>query len=204
MLIVQFRQISQQVLDSAEASCAQLIYSWTLAYKLSSIKDRLSVYTQGYLFVIEPSNSLSDKYLELSRRACLATVDGLITDKSQDYIAVGRYLDLVNEFLRHILVLAYLTSGQAPRGTELLSIEHYNTLAISRGVCIYSGKIILISRHTKSRRTTNKEFLVVRFLPARLSALIFFYLVYIRPFVYMLNRICFNWHQEELLLFASL
>jgi hypothetical protein len=42
----------------------------------------------GYSFMSDPANCFSDEYLELSRIACLATNDGLMTDNGWDYGAV--------------------------------------------------------------------------------------------------------------------
>ena len=61
----------------------------------------------------------------------------------------------------------------------------------------------LISRHHKARRTTNKEFHVVRFLPEEPGKVLYYYLVFVRPFACMLYRICYNMDTESTLLFSS-
>jgi hypothetical protein len=43
-------------------------------------------------------------------------------------------------------------------------------------------------RHSKSKRSTNREFIVSRFLPTRASKVLFLYLVYVRPFADLLCR----------------
>ena len=92
---------------------------------------------------------------------------------------------------------------QAPRGTELFALEHCNGASTSRGVYDHAGKMALISRHHKARRTTNSEFQVVRFLPKEPSQMLYHYLVFIRPFACMLFRICYNMDAESTLLFSS-
>jgi hypothetical protein len=164
--IAQFRQISHDAIESAERTCGRLMYSWRPSFDLGCVKDRLSNTAQGYSFVTDLANGLSEAYLKLSRKACLATVDGLMTDDSWDKTEFRRYLDWYDDMLQLLVVLIYLLGGQVPRGTELLTIEHRNGSSTSRGVCVYSSKIALICRHHKSRRTTNHEFHVVRFLPA--------------------------------------
>lgn len=203
LTMTQFRLISQIVLGTANSHCARLMYDWSPSCALDGIQDCLAVNAFGYSFVTEPSNALGDKHLELSRRACLSTIDGLMSDNGWNDVAVHRYMTLHEEFLRQLLTLAYLTGGQAPRGTELLSIECVNTASTSRGACVYKGKMILISRHNKSRRMTNNEFLVVRYLPRGPSELFFLYLVYIRPFVALLQRVCLRQQPLGSLLFGD-
>ncbi len=112
----------------------------------------------------DPANGLSDDYLELSRIACLATNDGLMTDDGWDYVAVRQYVSLYRELQRLNMLLIYLHGGSTPRGTDLLAVTHRNTPDARRGVCVYANTIAVISQVNKARRTTNKEFYVVRFL----------------------------------------
>ncbi|PVH91213.1 hypothetical protein DM02DRAFT_501558, partial [Periconia macrospinosa] len=80
-------------ITSAASTCNQLMYGWSPTFDLKVIRDKLSDTTAGYSFVMDPANGLSEAYLELSRRACLATVNGLMTDDAWDMTAVRRYLD---------------------------------------------------------------------------------------------------------------
>jgi hypothetical protein len=50
---------------------------------------------------------------------------------------------------------------------------------------------------------TNKEFQVVRFLPEEPNKILYYYLVFLRPFACMLNRICYNIDTESTLLLSS-
>jgi hypothetical protein len=181
----------------------QMMYDWCPESNLTRIRDRLSNTTLGYSFVANPANGLGEAFLELSRRACLATVNGLMTDDDWDSVAVRRYLDRYDHLTRLLVLLVYLVGGQAPRGTELFALEHCNGASTSRGVCVHAGKMALISRHHKARRTTNSEFQVVRFLPKEPSKILYHYLVFIRPFACMLFRTCYNMDAESTLLFSS-
>ncbi|PVH93800.1 hypothetical protein DM02DRAFT_540756, partial [Periconia macrospinosa] len=53
-------------------------------------------------------------------------------------------------------------------------------------ICVYSRKVALIFRHAKSRRTTNYKFIVIKFLLEEAGRLLYYYLMFIRPFVCML------------------
>jgi len=198
-----FKQISQDVLQSATLLCCRLMYNWQPHFDLETIKDEISNNNAGYSFVSDPANELSDAYLDLSRRACLASFDGLMTDDSWDMDAVKRYLALHHEMLRLLMLLIHLTAGQAARGTEMLAVEHRNGPSTLRGICVYSGTIIVITRHHKCRRATNNEFQVARFLPREVATLFYQYLAYIRPFTCMIRRVCLGVDVDSSLLFFS-
>jgi hypothetical protein len=198
----QFRQVGQDPLQATAAICSQLMYGWSPQIDLSQVHDDLSCNTAGYSFVTAPANGLLESYLELSRRASLATVNGLTTDNDWDHKALRRYLDQYVEMTSSMMLLVVLMGGQAPRITELSALEHCNGPSTTRGVCAYAGKIGLIFRHAKSRRTTNNEFIVVRFLPEEAGKILYCYLVYIRPFACMLHRVCLETEIESTLLFS--
>jgi hypothetical protein len=101
------------------------------------------------------------------------------------------------------MLLTLLLGGQALQGTELSALEHCNRPLTSRGVCVYARKMALVYRHAKSRRTTNNEFIVVRFLPEEAGRLLYCYLVFIRPFACMLSQVCLGRDINSTLLFSS-
>ncbi|PVH94161.1 hypothetical protein DM02DRAFT_200271 [Periconia macrospinosa] len=109
--MAQFRQIGYSALESAASSCNRLMYGWQPRCDLEQIRDRLSNNAEGYSFVSDPANGLLEAYLELSRRACLATVDGLMTDSSWDKDAVRRYLTMCDVLRQEIMELVHLKGG---------------------------------------------------------------------------------------------
>jgi hypothetical protein len=200
----QFKDLSRSTLRSVVFSCNRLMYGWEPPCDLMNIIDKLSNTTSGYSFVSEPENGLVDAYLKLSSRACLASIDGLMVGDRWNHDTVFRYLAQQDELSKQLMLLIFLTGGQAARGTELLSIEHRNGPSTSRGVYVYAGAVAIISRHHKSRHITNNEFQVARFVPIEVSQLLYRYLVYIRPFSAMLHRICYNrLNVDTSLLFSS-
>ncbi len=78
--------------------------------------------------------------------------------------------------------------GQVARVSELSSLEYENSSSTERGLYVYNGFMIFVTRHHKAKRSTNREFNVVRFLCVRGGQIVFKYLVYIRRFLEMLNR----------------
>ena len=92
--------------------------------------------------------------------------------------------------------------GQGSRISELLTLLRVNTSSQLRGAVFHRGSACCITRHVKSRLSTNNEFQVARFLPTRLCELLYQYLVYIQPTLSMLRRACLHEDKEEVLLFS--
>ncbi|EAQ93900.1 hypothetical protein CHGG_02135 [Chaetomium globosum CBS 148.51] len=170
---------------------------------LHALRDKMSDVGKGYSFVTEPANHLVDAFLALSERACLSPVNGLIGRSGWDQQAVRRYIELHDQALVELMALIHLTGGQAARATELMCLEHCNGPSTSRGIYVYDGSFFLVTRHTKARSVTNQEFQVARMLPDEIGRLLYQYLVYIRPFTYMLQRRCYGIDVESSLLFCS-
>jgi hypothetical protein len=154
----QFQQVGQDSLQATAAICSQLMYGWSPQIDLSQVHDDLSCNAAGYSFVTAPANGLVESYLEFSRRASLATVNGLTTDNDWDHKAVRRYLDQYVEMTSSMMLLVVLLGGQTPRITELSALEHCNGPSTTRAVCVYAGKMGLIFRHAKSRRRVHAPF----------------------------------------------
>jgi hypothetical protein len=199
----QLRQLGDDSVYSAKASMARLLYGLSPSFELNSVRDRLSNHDQGYSFVQDPANKLNSAYLDLLSRACLDSIDGLVVNGNWNMVAVLRYLKEEENFLSQLMLSMYLRAGQAPRSSELFSVEHQNGSSTSRGICVYGGTIVYITRHSKARHSTNQEFYVARYLPSLDSQLLATYLVYVRPFTDMLCRKCLGHRQERRLLFAS-
>jgi hypothetical protein len=77
----------------------------------------------------------------------------------------------------------YLTSGQLPRSPELVSLRYKNGPCTPRGIYVYNGYMIYLVRHHKAKRTTNREFIVARYLPVQIGHLLYKYLVFVRLFI---------------------
>jgi len=78
--------------------------------------------------------------------------------------------------------------GQTPRAPDLLGIEWENGSFTERGIYVWNGSMVYLTRHHKAKRSTNREFIVVRFMPARLAHVVYKHVVYIRRFLDMLDR----------------
>lgn len=205
-----FRGLAREALRQTTIQCQQLMFDWDpVDPDLSRLRDRLSTAKSGYSFVTDPANGLDDAYLDLFMRACTSSIDGMLKSRGQgqnlwDTEAAQAYLDAHDAFLKTIMVLCYLDSGQAARISELLTIEYCNTVSRLRGIGIYGMSLFSITRHQKARLTTNNEFQVARFFSPPVARLLFRYLVYIRPVAYTILRKCFHHESTNTLLFAPI
>jgi hypothetical protein len=80
------------------------MYGWTSQIDLIQVHDDLSCTTAGCSFVTVSVKGLLESYLELSRRASLATVDGLMTDNNWHHKALRRYLDQYIEMTLSVIL----------------------------------------------------------------------------------------------------
>ncbi|KAJ9634892.1 hypothetical protein H2199_008756 [Coniosporium tulheliwenetii] len=183
-----FRKFGHHISEKAETLCDTLMYGWSPDLNLSEVKDDMRNTQLGYSFVQHPANGLSMAYLELCARVCMVQTGGLLHRKTWSHQAIRQYLKDAEALLELLLALLYALGGQAPRATEILSLQHCNGQSTERGVYAYNGALIYVTKHHKAKLSTNKEFNVARFLPARAGKILFYYLVYLRPFTEMLSR----------------
>lgn len=188
LTMFQFRQLSSQLILEAERLCRELMYGLEPTVDLESLKDNLANKQQGYSFVSEPANNLHESYLELSRRACIAAHGSLSHKGGWKWKAVDGYLKTESRFRIIIGLLMQETGGQAARWSELLALLCENSDTGQRGLFAFKSQIMYITRHHKAKRSTNREFIVARFLPAAPSRILYKYLTYIRPFADLLHR----------------
>jgi hypothetical protein len=156
--------------------------------KLDEIQDDLTNTQCGFSFVQHPGNKMADAYLELATRACTYRTYSLFQKGRWDHKAIYLYLKQDEDFRKLLMGILYTACGQVPRITELSSLECENGPSTERGIYVWNGSMVYLTRHHKAKRSTNWEFYVVRFLPAQGGRLLFQYLVYIRPFTEMLRR----------------
>ncbi|PVH91695.1 hypothetical protein DM02DRAFT_545301 [Periconia macrospinosa] len=109
------------------------------------------------------------------------------------YTAIGYSFitNLANGLAKLYLELFYRASLDTVNGliidiTKLLALKHCNRPLTSYSIYVYLRKVALIFRHAKSRRTTNYKFIIIRFLLEEAGRLLYYYLVFIRPFACML------------------
>jgi hypothetical protein len=95
--------------------------------------------------------------------------------------AVRTYGDKINDFLKHLLLLVHLTSGQPARGTELLSLRHSNTMqGHHRNIFIKNGMVSTVTSWHKGYTVTGSTKTIHRYVPNQVGELIIYYLTYLQ------------------------
>jgi hypothetical protein len=154
---------------------------------LIQVKDNMTDTRRGTSFVHHPENGLLRVYLDLLKQAC-TTRAGLFKNGKWDWEAVFLYQRKAEELDEMDLRGLYSACGQVPRGPGLLELEYENGSSTERGMYIWNGFMLYVTRYHKAKRSTNHEFIVPRFLPARLAHVMYKKMVYIRRFLDMLQR----------------
>ena len=177
-----FRQLPEHFIASAEKLGTDLMYGFEPNVVLSRLKDDMVNSKPGYSFVSDPANGLGHGHAQLLSHACSrhGSLSALSGHGSWNWYAVRQYLKLTTKLEEMLFGGLYTSCGQAPRLREIVSLECENTSTGMRGIYVWNGSVIYIIRHHKAKRTTNHEFNVVRFLPARLGVVTVWYLAYIR------------------------
>jgi hypothetical protein len=181
-----YRGLARHFVDKAEALCDDLMFDLRPEINLASLKDDIVDARYGHSFV--QKNGLAEAYLELSDRACTTRRGGLFAGGQWDWRAVFKYEKRADALAEMLAGGLHTACGQLPRAPELLGLECANGSSTKRGIYAWNGFLVYVVRHHKSKRMTNREFNVIRFLPVRLGHSLYKYLVYIRPFLDMLQR----------------
>ena len=96
-------------------------------------------------------------------------------------------------FLKRLLLLVHVTSGQPARGTELLSLRFQNTvLGHTRSVFMDDGAVSTVTAYHKGYSITGSTKIIHRYVPKEVGELLVYYLWLVRPFVDQLNVLAFK------------
>jgi hypothetical protein len=194
----EFRRLPRYFIDGAESLCDDMMFGWKPMIDFSKLKDDMTNMSRGFSFVQHPDNQLQAAHLELLDKACTMRRHGLYRNGSWDRKAVYAYIkkdDSLRAFFAGSLQTA---TGQVVGCKELFSLWCVNGEFGARGFYIFKGFMIFIIRHHKAKRSTNREFVVARFIPVQIGHSLFKYLVFIRPLVEMLYRELFTGQKQGL------
>ena len=183
-----FRGLADHLIGQAEGLCDELMFGFEPNFDINKIKDDFTNGQAGFSFVNHPENGLDEIYQELIVQLCTSRGARLAKDGRWSFQAITLYLQKVRALEENISGGLLTACGQSPRVRELLSLAVENTPCAVRGIFIWNGSVAYALRHHKAKRSTNQEFHVVRFLPARLSVVVVKYLVCIRRVAALLRR----------------
>jgi len=93
------------------------------------------------------------------------------------------YEKAMRRFRERILVCMHMTGGQPARGTELVSVQAFNSAnGESRGVFVEDGLMVYVTRYHKGVGMTGKSKVIHRYLPREVGELLMYYLWLVDPF----------------------
>lgn len=183
-----FRKFPAYFIECAEKTCNSLMFGLEPSDDLTTIKDSLASLHEGYSFVTHKENNLDRAHLELLVQVYASERDGLSKNGKWNRKSVAIYLKLVTQLEEQLAGGLYTACGQCPRASELLSLRCENGSSTPCGIFIWNGLMMYLLRNSKSKRRTNREFFVARFLPVRLGRVMYKYLTYIRRVAAILRR----------------
>lgn len=153
-----------------------------------SLKDNLDYdRPHGYFYEF---NKTTMSCTELLRKVCLVPmlaknffVDGLTEAESPTFSvdAIRIYEDCVQCFLRRLLVLIHVGSGQPLRAPEILSTRWKNTENHRRNIFIVDGRVMIHTTYHKGLNMTGQTKDNIRFLPMPIGELLLDFLCYVQP-----------------------
>ncbi|CDR98497.1 hypothetical protein [Sporisorium scitamineum] len=115
--------------------------------------------------------------------ASLPLLDAYSKEVRLDRTAAQAYFALHDEFTKLLAVLIELSSGLPARGTELVQLQHTNTLLGPRNVFVHDGSVFTA---LPSNKGTGRQKIIPRFLPHAVGCLVVFYVCQVVPFVHLL------------------
>jgi hypothetical protein len=157
---------------------------------LSQLKDNPANAQPNWSFLKDPRNSSSlkgqDRWLlnrVLEQEALQKRFFSSCKDAKWRLQAARDYLAQVDAFLERLLLLIHLTGGAPARGTELLSLQAYNTQrGLRRNIFVENGLISFVTFYHKGYSITGSTKIIHRYLPKDISRMLVYYLWLIQPF----------------------
>ncbi|KAH7196219.1 hypothetical protein BKA60DRAFT_660557 [Fusarium oxysporum] len=174
--MAELRLLSKHIIQQTDRLREELIFGWGRFIGLSRLKDDLKNAEKGFSFVTHQENNIDNAYLQLCERTCSVRRGGLTVKGNRNQKAVFKYIRAEETLCEYLSLGLYHPCGQSPRWPDLSSLTCVNREWGMRGIFVYNGSMIYLIRHHKAKRSTNREFVV--------------YLVFIRPFVDLLDRQC--------------
>jgi hypothetical protein len=167
--------------------------------RLPDLKDDSSLGRLGQSFLTDPRNSWLQGYDRWLLNRVLK-YPWLQEQFFQDVkharwkiSAVESYLQQIDDFLKRLLLLVYITSGQPARGTELLTLQYCNSAnGRRRNIFMENGLITFVTFCLKGYNILNSTKVIHRYLPQEISELLVYYLWLVLPFSTQLKLLALN------------
>ena len=184
----EFRGLAEHFIAQAEELCDELMFGFEPNLDINAIKDDFTNAQPGFSFVTHTDNNFDAMYQDLLVQVCTSRGARLARNGRWSFQAITSYLQKVTALEENISAGLLTACGQPSRIRELLSLAVENSPCAVRGIFVWNGSVAFALHHHKAQRSTNQEFHVVRFLPARLAVVVVKHLVCIRRLAALLRR----------------
>ncbi|KAJ1025241.1 hypothetical protein NDA16_002745 [Ustilago loliicola] len=177
-------------LDRATSMLEQLLLQDGALSKhvdLRTYKDNLHSQQPGYNFITASDLDVGIFCIHQAARGDAPPHQPLLdpygAELEFDRDAANSYFALHNEFSKLLAVLIELTSGLPARGTELVRLQHTNTLVSQRNLFLADSHFVTVLVSNKGKGPPK---LIPRFLPHAVGQLVLFYVMEVVPFLHLL------------------
>jgi len=158
--VERFRKFIHSMIDEASALLSDIICDKDAtiikSIDLDSIQDDMTDRRVGMSFVDNALNGLDNDTGVLNRMVNLGGFSEDMLEHTQDNdgddgmrfkpLVIKQMQAKIERFLGLLLALVYLTAGQPPRGTELVTARHSNAVAGPRTVYVHDGKVMIVTK----------------------------------------------------------
>jgi hypothetical protein len=156
-------------------------------FSFASFLRELLPASRSYIFQRIIGSEISKEWFSTTTTTSSTTSSSLVSNPTTILIpslkALKEYGATIERLLEDLAFLAHLTSGQASRGTELLSLRLRNTPEGGlRNVFFDRGLIVLITGYHKGYNESGYTKVIHRFLPKIVSELFIYYIWLVNPF----------------------
>jgi hypothetical protein len=169
------------------------------ALDLRSLKDNPAVSTPGWSFLQDPRNTALQGY----ERWLLNRITGTERMREDFFVeveparwrrpAAERYLKQVDAFLERLILIVHIVSGQPARGSEIVSLQHCNTIDnLRRNVFLENGLVSFVTFYHKGYSVKGNVNIIHRYLPEDMSRLVVYYLWLVLPFASQLRLLALD------------
>jgi RecQ family ATP-dependent DNA helicase len=88
----------------------------------------------------------------------------------------------LRRFKELLLFLVFICGGQPPRGSEILSVKHSNTIRSQRNFFVEDGMIVYVTEYHKGYSINGSTKIIHRYLPREVGELFVYYMWLVLPF----------------------
>ncbi|KAJ1021197.1 hypothetical protein NDA16_003983 [Ustilago loliicola] len=177
-------------LDRATSMLEQLLLQDGALSKhvdLRTYKDNLHSWQPGYNFITASDLDVGTFCTHQAARGNAPPHQPLLdlygAEPEFDRDAANSYFALHNEFSKLLAVLIKLTSGLPARGTELVHLQHTNTLVSQCNLFLADSHFVTVLVSNKGKGPPK---LIPRFLLHAVGQLVLFYVMEVVPFLHLL------------------